>query len=54
VETVHDAAAHLDMDAIVAKVLARLSPDLLNDATREILKPVVEAVMREELNSRKL
>jgi CheY-like chemotaxis protein len=52
-EAIHDAAAHLDMDAVVAKVLARLSPDLLTDATREILKPVVEAVVREELNSRK-
>ena len=41
------------MDAVVAKVPARLSPDLLTDAAREILKPVVEAVVREELNSRK-
>lgn len=52
-DAVHDAAAHLDMDAVVAKVLARLSPGLLHDATRDILKPVVEAVVREELNSRK-
>jgi CheY-like chemotaxis protein len=54
VETVQDPAAHLDMDAVVAKVLARLSPGLLNDATRELLRPVVEAVIREELNARKL
>jgi CheY-like chemotaxis protein len=53
-QVVHDAVAHLDMDALVAKVLARLSPGLLHDATRELLKPVVEAVIREELNSRKL
>jgi hypothetical protein len=52
-EAIHDAAAHLDMDSVVAKVLSRLSPGLLSDATREILKPVVEAVVREELNSRK-
>jgi CheY-like chemotaxis protein len=52
-ETQHDPVAHLDMDAMVAKVLARLSPSLLNDATRELLKPVVEAVIREELESRK-
>jgi hypothetical protein len=52
-ETLHDPTAHLDMDAMVAKVLARLSPSLLNDATRELLKPVVEAVIREELESRK-
>jgi hypothetical protein len=41
------------MDAIVAKVFSRLSPGLLADATRDILKPVVEAVIREELNSKK-
>jgi CheY-like chemotaxis protein len=52
-EAILDAAAHLDMDSVVAKVLARLSPGLLHDATRDILKPVVEAVVREELNSRK-
>ncbi len=52
-ETVHDATPQLDMDAVVAKVLARLSPGLLNDATRELLRPVVEAVIREELNSKK-
>jgi CheY-like chemotaxis protein len=51
-QAVHDPMAHLDMDAVVAKVLARLSPGL-PDATREILRPVVEAVIREELNSRK-
>ena len=51
--TIHDAAANIDMDAIVAKVLGRLSPGLLTDATRDILKPVVEAVIREELNSKK-
>ena len=51
---VHDAAAHLDLDAVVAKVLARLSPDLLQEAARDILRPVVEAVIREELNAKKL
>ena len=51
---VHDAAANMDMDAIVAKVFSRLSPGLLTDATRDILKPVVEAVIREELNAKKL
>jgi CheY-like chemotaxis protein len=52
-EAVHDAAANLDMDAVVAKVLARINPGLLHEATREILKPVVEAVIREELHSKK-
>jgi len=50
---IQEAAANIDMDAIVAKVLGRLSPGLLTDATRDILKPVVEAVIREELNSKK-
>ena len=52
-DAVYDASANLDMDAVVAKVLARLSPSLLHDATRELLKPVIEAVIREELNSKK-
>jgi CheY-like chemotaxis protein len=52
-EAVHDATANLDMDAVVAKVLARINPGLLHEATREILKPVVEAVIREELHAKK-
>jgi CheY-like chemotaxis protein len=47
------ALANLDMDAVVAKVLARMSPDMLQELTREILKPVVEAIVREEMNSKK-
>jgi hypothetical protein len=54
-EAAQDAAAHvdLDMDAVVAKVFARLSPGVLQGVTRDILKPLVEAVVREELNSKK-
>jgi CheY-like chemotaxis protein len=50
------AAARLaepNMDDLVAKVLAKLSPEVLQAVTREILKPVVEAMVRDELNSRK-
>ena len=41
-----------DMDAIVAKVLAKMSPDVLQQVTREILKPVVEALLRDELSKK--
>ena len=42
-----------NMDDLVAKVLARMSPEVLQAVTREILKPVVEAMVRDELNSKK-
>ena len=41
------------MDELVAKVLSKMSPDVLQAVTREILKPVVEAMVRDELNSKK-
>jgi hypothetical protein len=41
------------MDDLVARVLARMSPEVLQAVTREILKPVVEAMVKEEMNSRK-
>jgi CheY-like chemotaxis protein len=41
------------MDDLVAKVLARMSPEVLQAVTREILKPVVEAMMKEELKGKK-
>lgn len=47
------APALSDMDAIVAKVLANLSPEVLQAVTREILKPVVEAIVRDELKQKK-
>jgi CheY-like chemotaxis protein len=42
-----------DMDALVAKVLAKMSPEMLQAVTREILKPVVEAMVRDEISSKK-
>jgi CheY-like chemotaxis protein len=42
-----------DTDALVAKVLAKLSPEVLQAVTREILKPVVEAMVREEIKAKK-
>lgn len=41
------------MDAMVAKVLAQLSPDMLKKVTKELLKPVVEAIVRGEMESKK-
>jgi hypothetical protein len=46
-------AAALSMDELVAKVLAKLSPDVLQAVTREILKPVIESMVKEEMNSKK-
>jgi hypothetical protein len=34
--------------------MARMSPEVLQSVTRDILKPVVEAIVREELNAKKL
>jgi CheY-like chemotaxis protein len=42
-----------NMDDLVARVLAKMSPDVLQAVTREILKPVVEAMVKEELKSKK-
>ncbi len=41
------------MDEIVAKVLGKMSPDILQRVTREILKPVIESIVRDEINSKK-
>ncbi len=47
------AAPAPSMDDLVAKVLSKMSPDMLQAVTREILKPVVEAMVKEELKSKK-
>ena len=52
-EAVAARVAEPNMDDLVAKVLAKMSPEVLQAVTREILKPVVEAMVRDELNSRK-
>ncbi len=46
-------AAAPSMDELVAKVLANMNPEVLQAVTREILKPVVEAMVKEELKSKK-
>jgi CheY-like chemotaxis protein len=52
-EAAHEAVTNLDLDAVVAKVMARMSPEVLQSVTRDILKPVIEAIVREELNAKK-
>jgi hypothetical protein len=42
----------VNMDEIVAKVLARMNPDVLQAVTREILKPLVEAMIKDEIHKR--
>ncbi len=41
------------MESLVAKVLEKISPDMLQAMTREILKPVVEAIVKGEMDSKK-
>ncbi|HXM94256.1 MAG TPA: response regulator [Candidatus Dormibacteraeota bacterium] len=43
------AADAANMDELVAKVLSKMSPDMLQAVTREILKPVVAAMLKDEL-----
>jgi CheY-like chemotaxis protein len=52
-EAAEAATAQSSMDDLVAKVLANLSPDVLQAVTREILKPVVAAMVKEEMKSKK-
>jgi CheY-like chemotaxis protein len=40
------------VEAVVAKVLERMQPQILEIVTREILRPVVEALVRRELEKR--
>jgi hypothetical protein len=41
------------MEELVAKVLAKMNPDMLQAVTRDILKNVVESMVRDELNAKK-
>jgi hypothetical protein len=52
---VHVAADHAgkaSTDDVVARVLAGLSPEVMQAITRELLKPVVEAMVKEELKKK--
>ncbi len=41
------------MEDMVAKVLAKMNPDMLQAVTRDILKNVVESMVRDEMNAKK-
>ena len=41
-----------NMDEIVAKVLEKMNPEVLQAVTREILKPLVEAMIKDELTKK--
>ena len=41
------------MEDLVAKVLAKMNPDMLQAVTRDILRNVVESMVRDELNNKK-
>jgi CheY-like chemotaxis protein len=47
------AAKEPDMDELVARVLAKMNPDVLQRVTRELLKPVIESIVRDELSGKK-
>jgi CheY-like chemotaxis protein len=42
-----------DIDALAAKVIARISPEALEAITREVLKPVIAALIADELKLQK-
>jgi hypothetical protein len=46
-------AAKPDMDALVARVLEKMNPELLQKMTHEFLRPVIEAIIQDELSSKK-
>ena len=41
------------MDALVARVVAKMSPDVMQRVTQEILKPVIEALIKDELATKR-
>ncbi|HYL11061.1 MAG TPA: response regulator [Candidatus Acidoferrales bacterium] len=42
-----------DIEAVVAKVLERLDPKMFQSVTQQLLKPVIEAIVRSELEKKK-
>jgi CheY-like chemotaxis protein len=46
------AAPAANVDDMVAKVLSKLDPAVLQSLTKDLLKPVIESIVREELNKK--
>ena len=53
VEAAPPVAAQPDMDELVARVVAKMNPDVMQKVTREILRPMIEALIKDELNAKK-
>ena len=53
VEAATPATAQPNMDELVARVVAKMDPDVLQKVTKEILRPIIEALIKEELNPKK-
>ena len=51
-EEAHGSAEEVDMNAVVEKVMARMSPEKLHELTRDLLKPVIEGIVRDEINKK--
>ncbi len=49
---VNVAAPAANVDEMVAKVLSKMDPSVLQSLTRELLKPVIESIVRDELNKK--
>jgi CheY-like chemotaxis protein len=47
------ASSDIDMNAMVAKVMSKMNPDVLQALTRELLKPMIEAIVKDELGAKK-
>ena len=46
-------SSEAEMDALIARVMAKLSPEALNAMAQQILKPAVAAILADELKSKK-
>src|SRR5262249_18926108 len=46
------AAPSVSTDELVAQVLAKMNPEVLQAVTREILKPIVQAMVKEQLEKK--
>ena len=53
VASTHPAASQAEVDEMVAKVLAKLSPEVMQAVTRELLKPVIASLVQDELKLKK-
>ncbi len=42
-----------DMDTLISRVLEKMNPEVLQKMTHEFLRPVIEAIIKDELNSKK-